>query len=210
MNEVVPTFGTLGPEGTDHERVTKLFIGFQGLSADVELMLDPIADGPEWILDGSNRFLVLCDAHPKIHIVTERYPQEVVPVASFLEATRDLSLIYRRDASEPPTIGLVEATRGYITDLAEREEKGETIVDAQSKPVLSRMLLARECDAGITYTDLANQHPDILRIEERYGKVRTTWTVFGRAEHSTYRGELIGIKAPEIFTGPKEVTARDD
>jgi hypothetical protein len=197
-----PVFGTIGPEGTDHERVTRRYIDFQGLlSAEVQLMLDPIKDGPDWVLEASNRFLILCDAHPKIHMVNERYPQEMVVIDNFIDATKHLSLIYRKDAPELKTIGLVEATRGYIPDLAEREEKGDKIVDVQSKPVLSQMLLEGECDAGITHTSLVDEHPDLLRVEKSYGKVNTTWTVFGQAVRSPYHGELVGHKIPWVFTG---------
>lgn len=200
----VPTFATLGPEGTDHERVTHRYLNLQGLlAAEVELLLDPIADGPDWVLEGQNRFLILCDAHPKIHIVTERYPQEMVVIDSFIDATRHLSLIARRDIEEPKTLGLVEATRGY-TDLSKWEGDGREVVDVQSKPVTSKMLLDGELDAGITYTQLAEEHPDLFHVVEPYGEVNTTWTVFGQAKHSPYRGELIGRRIPEVFTGQGE------
>ncbi len=196
---VAPTFITLGPEGTDHERVTYRYLDFQGLLgvAQVELMDNAslIDEGPTRVLEDPNSFLVLCSAHLKVSNVTEEYPQEVVVVDEAIDATRDLSLLVRKDVDSPKTLGLVEATNGY-TDLTAWET-----VDVPCKPVLSEMLLAGEVDAGITYTGLADEHPDLFRVEENYGEVITTWLIFGAKERSDYRGELIGRRMPWIFTG---------
>ena len=98
----------------------------------------------------------------------------------------------RSDVREPQSLGIVSATRGY-TDL----ERWSTIVDEPSKPVVGRHLLAGEYDAGLTHLQYAREQPDVLRVEEVYGAVDTTWVVYGRQKR--FRGEVIGLRNPWLF-----------
>jgi 4-alpha-glucanotransferase len=72
-------------------------------------------------------------------------------------------------------------------------------VDEPSKPVVARHLLEGAYDAGLTHLHHASEHPEILRVEEVYGAVDTTWVVYGRRKR--FRGEVIGQRAPWLFTG---------
>jgi hypothetical protein len=200
-----PTFYTLGPGGTDHERATQAYIEFQGLGDIAELVLvdDPVGEGPERVRNEPNSFLVQCSAHREVHTVTERYPQEVIVVDDFIYATRNLSLLVRAGVIRPKTLGLVPATHGY-TDLT----KWENVVSERSKPVISERLLAGDIDAGITFTNLADEHPEQFHIAENYGAVRTTWLVYGHARRDRYAGEVIGHKIPWLFTGGEPPAAQ--
>jgi hypothetical protein len=169
------------------------------------LINDLVGEGTERVRDEPNSFLVQCSAHPKVHLVTERYPQEVVVGATFMYPTKHLSLIARREVRDPRTIALVEATHGY-TDLSQWEE----IVGEQSKPAVSEGLLASKYDAGITFTQLAEENPDRFRIVEKYGKVSTTWVVYGRRRRDdgeqVGHGTLVGDRIPWFFTGQEQPT----
>jgi hypothetical protein len=105
-----------------------------------------------------------------------------------------LALLIRRDANEPKSLGIVDATKGY-TDLT----RWETIVEETSKPVVARNLLAGQYDAGLTHFHYAEEHPDELRVEELYGAVDTTWIVYGPRKR--FQGALIGQRAPWLFAG---------
>ena len=83
-------------------------------------------------------------------------------------------MIVRRDVQEPRSLGIVEATRGYL-DVG----RFETIVDEPSKPVVAAHLLEGRYDAGLTHTHHAEEHADELLLVERYGAVDTTWVVYG-------------------------------
>jgi hypothetical protein len=91
----------------------------------------------------------------------------------------------------------VSATRGY-PDLTRWAE----IIDEPSKPVVARHLLAGDYDAGLTHLHHAHEHPDVLRIQEVYGAVDTTWVVYGRRKR--FHGEVIGNRIPWMFTGEPE------
>jgi hypothetical protein len=190
----VPTFLTLGPTGTCHENALLRYLEFQGLEdAHIELVSD-FDEGLERVHDEPSAFLVQCSSHPDVHIVTERYRQEVFVVDTFLYPAKEMALLVRKDVKNPKTLGVVPAALGY-PDLSQ----WETIVEEPANPVVARELLAGKYDAGVTLAEYADQHPDALGVLERYGEVDTTWVVYGRRRR--YRGELIGHRIPWLFTG---------
>lgn len=189
-----PTFITLGPSGTCHENALLHYLEFQGID-DFEIELDEDLLGAIARVRGNpNVFLVQCSAHLQVHLVTERYHEEVFVIDTFLYPTKELALLVRNDRPEPRSLGIVNATRGYL-DLARFDE----IVDEPSKPVVARHLLAGDYDAGLTHAHHADEHPDTLTLLERYGAVDTTWVVYGARKR--FRGEVIGQRNPWLFGG---------
>jgi chorismate mutase len=192
-----PRFITLGPAGTCHENALRHYLEFQGL-ADVEIVLvEKLLDAIVQVRDRSDTFLVQCSAHLHVHLVTERYHEEVFVIDTFLYPTKELALLIRTDVAEPASLGIVDATKGYL-DLT----RWTTIVDEPSKPVVARNLLAGAYDAGLTHLHHAHEHPAILRVEETYGAVDTTWVVYGPRKR--FRGAVIGQRAPWLFRGEQE------
>lgn len=198
-----PTFITLGPSGTCHENALLHYLEFQGL-ASVEIVLVPdLLAAIGRVRERRNTFLVQCSAHVQVHLVTERFHNEVFVIDTFIYPTKELGLVVRAEVSEPKSLGIVSATRGYL-DLT----GWETIVDEPSKPVVARNLLAGRYDAGLTHVHHADEHPDLLRVEEYYGAVDTTWVVYGPRKR--FQGAVIGQHVPWLFTGEQEpARARD-
>lgn len=192
-----PTFITLGPSGTCHEAALRRYLEFQGL-ADVSIVLvEDLLGAIDLVREREDTFLVQCSAHLQVHLVTERYFREVFVADTFIYPTKELALLIRTDAERPSSLGIVSATRGY-TDLT----RWRTIIDEPSKPVVARHLLAGDYDAGLTHLHHASEHPDVLRVEEVYGAVDTTWVVYGRRKR--FHGAVIGQRIPWMFTGQPE------
>jgi hypothetical protein len=188
-----PTFITLGPSGTCHENALRRFLDFQGLQdARIVLVSDLLEEGLEMVRGKPDTYLVQCSAHVQVHLVTERYHEEVFVVDTFLYPTKELSLLVRADIERPKTLGIVSATRGYM-DLS----RFERIVDEPSKPVVASKLLAGEYDAGLTHLHHAHENPEALRIEEIYGAVDTTWVIYGTRKR--FKGEVIAQRAPWLY-----------
>jgi hypothetical protein len=192
-----PTFITLGPSGTCHEAALRRYLEFQGIEDARIVLVEDLLGAIDRVRDHSDTFLVQCSAHLHVHLVTERYFREVFVVDTFIYPTKELALLIRTDAESPSSLGIVSATRGY-TDLARWPE----IIDEPSKPVVARHLLAGDYDAGLTHLHYAREHPDVLRVEEVYGAVDTTWVVYGRRKR--FRGAVIGQRIPWMFTGEPE------
>jgi hypothetical protein len=189
-----PTFITLGPTGTCHENALLHYLEFQGVQdARIDLVED-LLTAIGRVREEPDTYLVQCSAHVQVHLVTERYHTEVFVIDTFIYPTKELALLVRRDAPEPKSLGIVSATKGYL-DLT----RWPRIVDEPSKPVVARHLLAGDYDAGLTHLHYVREHPDVLRLEECYGAVDTTWVVYGARKR--FRGEVIGQRAPWLFTG---------
>lgn len=190
----VPIFVTLGPTGTCHEHATLRYLEFQALErARIELTGDFLA-ALERVRSLPNAYLVQCSSHPDVHIVTERYRQEVFVVDTFMFPAKEMGLIVRKDRPNPSSLGVVPAAMGY-PDLSE----WETVINESANPIVARELLAGKYDAGVTFVAFGEQHPDDLTVRERYGEVDTTWLVYGKRRR--YQGELIGHRIPEFFSG---------
>jgi len=192
-----PTFITLGPAGTCHENALLRYLEFQGIDAFDVVLVEDLLEGIEHVRGRPDTFLVQCSAHLHVHLVTERHHTEVFVIDTFIYPTKELALLVRTDVEEPRSLGIVNATRGY-TDLT----RWERIVDEPSKPVVARHLLAGDYDAGLTHVHHADEHPDALRVQERYGAVDTTWVVYGARKR--FRGAVIGQRVPWLFTGEAE------
>jgi hypothetical protein len=189
-----PTFITLGPSGTCHENALLHYLEFQGLESFEVVLVEDLLGAIDQVRERPDTFLVQCSAHLQVHLVTERHHEEVFVIDTFLYPTKELALLVRTDVSDPRSLGIVSATRGYL-DLT----PWETVVDEPSKPVVARHLLERRYDAGLTHLHHAREHPEQLRVRETYGAVDTTWVVYGRPKR--FRGDVIGQRAPWLFTG---------
>jgi hypothetical protein len=188
-----PTFITLGPSGTCHENALLHYLDFQGIDACEVVLTDDLLAAVARVRGREDTFLVQCSAHLQVHLVTERYHQEVFVIDTFIYPTKELALLVRRDRPEPQSLGIVDATRGYL-DLS----RFATIIDEPSKPVVAQHLLAGEYDAGLTHAHHAEEHPDTLALIERYGAVDTTWVVYGARKR--FRGEVIAERHPWLFS----------
>jgi hypothetical protein len=191
---------TLGPSGTCHERAAMAYMDFHGVEDfEIELIGDFLV-GLERIRGKDNAFLLQCSAHPLVHTVTERYWRDVFVVDTFIYPTKALAVLSRRSVAYPRTLGLVPATAGYI-DTDDWDE----IIDVQSKPIVAEELLAGRYQAGLTHLEHLEIHPEDLRLEQEIGEVDTTWVVYGT--NKRFRGELIGISSPELFSQPSQPSA---
>lgn len=193
----VPTFLTLGPTGTCHENALLRYLEYQELTdARVELV-GGFLDGLERVHEEPNSFLVQCSAHPDVHLVTERYRQEVFVVDTFLYPAKEMALLVRTDVEHPKTLGVVPAALGY-PDLT----RWERVVQESANPIVAANLLAGKYDAGVTIAEYADVHSQELAVIERYGEVDTTWVVYGRRRR--YEGQLIGHRIPWLFRDEPE------
>jgi hypothetical protein len=195
-----PTFITLGPSGTCHENALRHYLAFQGLESFEIVLVPDLLEAIGRVRERPNTFLVQCSAHVQVHLVTERYHEEVFVIDTFIYPTKELGLLVRRDVRAPKSLGIVSATRGYL-DLSPWE-----IVDEPSKPVVAAHLLEGRYDAGLTHVHHADEHPQALRLEAYYGAVDTTWVVYGSRKR--FAGAVIGQRAPWLFAEEPSRAAR--
>lgn len=195
-----PTFITLGPEGSDHERAAERYIELQDLGGVAAVSLfEDFETGLERVRTEPGVFLIQCSAHEQANVVNMRYPDEVVMLDVFMGETMELGLLARRDVKQPRSLGLMPATRAYLLDMGEWAEL--PVKEEISKPVVAENLLAGQYDAGITTVETADTNPEILRVVKSFGEVMTSWGVYGTSELALPKGTLVGQARPELFTG---------
>jgi hypothetical protein len=188
------TLITLGPGGTCHERACQRYLDFQGIESYKFEFISDFLDGLERVRGRADAFLVQCSAHPKVHEVTERYWREVFVVDTFVYPTKHLVVLSRREVERPRSIGIVQATKGYV-DLAQWEE----VIDVVSKPVVGEELLGGRYDSGLTHIEHFEEHEDRLRLDLDIGEIDTTWVVYGVTKR--FAGEVIGIPSRDVLLG---------
>ena len=100
-----PTFITLGPSGTCHENALLHYLEFQGLTDFDVVLVEDLLGAIGRVREQPNTFLVQCSAHVQVHLVTERFHEEVFVVDTFIYPTKALSLLVRADVAEPAASG---------------------------------------------------------------------------------------------------------
>src|ERR1700722_10727024 len=109
-----PTFITLGPAGTCHENALQHYLRFQGVTPHEVVLVEDLLGAIARVKDEPNTFLVQCSANVQVHLVTERFYEEVFVVDTFIYPTKELGLVFRRDRDEHRSLGIVAATKGYL------------------------------------------------------------------------------------------------
>lgn len=187
-----PRFITLGPRGTCHENALRHYLDFQGLTSFDIVLVPDLLEAIGQVREQPHTYLVQCSAHVHVHLVTERYHHDVFVIDTFIYPTKELGLLVRTDVDQPRSLGIVSATRGYLDLTA-----WEVVIDEPSKPVVAANLLALRYDAGLTHVHHAEEHPTLLRLQEYYGAVDTTWVVYGPRKQ--FSGAVIGNCNPSLF-----------
>jgi len=177
-------FVTLGPEGTCHENAVKNYLSHHSLNDCEILLLDNLFDGLEMIRQGEADYLVQCSAHPNVHLITEKYFQEIFVTDTFIFPTKDLALLEDASIKHPHTLGLVKATEGYLGQITYSE-----IIYETSKPIVGENLINGKYDAGLAYLEHYLANPGRFRMRLHIGPVITTWLVYGK--RTAFRGSLL-------------------
>ncbi len=195
-----PTFITLGPSGTCHENALLHYLEFQGLTSFELVLVEDLLEAIGQVREQPFTFLVQCSAHVQVHLVTERFHEEVFVVDTFIYPTKALSLLVRtRRRRAPRASG--SSRPPAATSTSRVFPQWWTSPPSRSSPATC---WRAAYDAGLTHVHHAEEHPDVLRVEEYYGPVDTTWVVYGPRKR--FRGDVIGQRVPWLFTSHDKPT----
>ena len=197
-----PVFVTLGPPGTNHEMVTRNYLSFRGLDGAAVELVDDFHVGLAMMADGSADFMVQVAVHPDCGdvVATAHFEHGIHVVDTFISPSKALGILTRRDVEFPRTLALQPATRRYAN-----LDRWEKLVPVGSIMSVAEGLLDGTYDSGLTTLELAEQHPDLLRVDVRIGSVDDPWLVFGKGRVSG--GDLVAWpSAPvtELFASPSK------
>lgn len=167
-------FGTLGPQGSNHDWVTRRYLEFHQLSeVEIRLFLD-FDLAFEELLTGGLNFVIQVAVHPSVTDTVARYRDRAHLVDTFISPSQPMAVLTRSDVAEPKSLGLQPATRGYIDT-----SRWETLLPETSTVTVGEGLLEGRYDSGITLARYADEHPGRFRVEETVGTVVDPWLVYG-------------------------------
>ena len=179
------TFGTLGPSSTNHALVTRRYIDFHGISDARIIYFDDFALAVDELIAGSVDYVVQCAVHPDTARTMGSHFRSVFVVDTFISPSKDLAIVSRKDVAEPTSLALLRPSTESYADLSRWKE----LYHENSIPTIARKVLAGEYDSGLVYLEYAEQHPDILRVDEVIGSPDDAWIVYGRER--TYRDRVL-------------------
>lgn len=172
----MPTFATLGPEGSDHHFVLQRYLEAHGITqASQQILVDDFHSGARGVVDGRADYLLQCAVHPAAAIAGAYRPRIVV-VDAFISPSRPMALVRaRRARAGRSRIAIQPATRGDA-DLSCWKE----VVHESSVIAVQMGLQARRYDAGIVFMSFALANSDEWQVLASIKSACEAWIVYGR------------------------------
>jgi hypothetical protein len=169
-------FGTLGPEGTNHEYVTKRYLEFHGIDDAGIRLFGNFDDAVAAMESKEIDYLLQCAVHPDTPRVMGSNFRQLFVVDTFISPSQMLAVLTRADVEHPRSIALVSpATDGYA-DLSAWEER----IPVVSIPYGFDRMMAGECDSALVYLSYHDKYPGDLKVEHIIGSPDDAWIVYGR------------------------------
>lgn len=183
---------TLGPKGTNHEMVTRRYMGFHKIE-DYEIeLISSFRDAVDRLRQGEIDLILQCAVHPATAETMGAAFNEVFVSDCFIADSQELGVLTRREVDTPKSIGLLMPSTMDYTDLS----RWKTHVNIPSLPLAFDKLMAGEIDSALIYTSYAEKHPEVLRVDEVIGSPDDVWIVYSRKRVSTPGGIVANKDCP--------------
>lgn len=201
-----PIFVTLGPEGTNHHTMVQAYAKFRDLPNVDTRFVDDFREALEMVEGRKADFILVCGVHPQCSTVVGegRFRHGIHLMDTFISPTQPLGILTRKGIDNPRTLALQPATAGY-TDISDWTEQ----VHVSSIMRIAEGLLKGEYDSGLTALRVADEHPDLLRVDREIGSPDDPWLVLGR--HRVSGGGIVAWKdspAAKIITSTCETNSK--
>ncbi len=170
-----PRFGTLGPEGNNHDYVTRRYIRFHKLSGAVVSVYSDFDQAFAALARDELDFIVQVAVHPAVAKTVARHRDWAFLIDAFISSSQVMVVATRREVERPRSLGLQPATGCYVD-----AGRWERLVPMASTVSVGDGLLEGRFDSGITLQAFAERHGDVLCIDEVIGTVDDAWLVYGR------------------------------
>lgn len=167
-------FGTLGPEGSNHDWVAKQYLAFHRLRATMIKLFTDFDEAFDAMFNGRVDYVLQVAVHPSVTSTVAKYRGRAHLIDTFISPSQPMGILTRIEVERPSTLGLQMATRDYVDT-----SRWSTLVSEVSTVTVAEGLLAGQYDSGLTLLRIAAQYPDRLRVDEFIGTVNDAWLVYG-------------------------------
>lgn len=173
----MPTFATIGPEGSDHHFVLQQYLASHGITeSSRQLLLDDFHVGARDVVEGRADYLLQCAVHPAATVIAGTYRPRLVVVDAFISPSRPMALVRaRKTESGNGRIAVLPTTQGDA-DLS-------GWCDVVREPTVAAVqmgLQARRYDAGIVFMSFALANSDEWQVLASIETACDAWVVYGR------------------------------
>ncbi len=108
------TFGTLGPEGSNHDWVAKRYLAFHRLQhAHIELFTD-FDEAFASLFNGRIHHVIQVAVHPSVPSTVAKYRGRAHLIDTLISPSQPMAVLTRVEIDTPSTLGLQMATRDYV------------------------------------------------------------------------------------------------
>ena len=167
-------FATLGPAGSNHDWVAQRYLAFHGLTNARLVLYADFEAAFQNLLAGEVDHVVQVAVHASVPDTVARLRGRAHVIDTFLSPSQPMAVLTRRAVARPRSLGLQMATRGYVDTT-----RWDDLVAEPSTVDVGRGLLAGQYDSGITLLRYADEHAEMLRLDETIGTVVDPWLVYG-------------------------------
>lgn len=171
---------TLGPGGSNHEMVSQQYLDYIGVEHYRIELVQGFSEAVEKVKRGEVDHIIQCAAHPEVAQILGLNQGLLYVIDTFIAPGKPLGVLTRRNVESPVSIAFHPATRSYA-DLSAWPEKHEE----QSTVAVAQGLLAGQYDSGITALEVAEQHPEAIRVEALIETIDDAWLVYGTTRACT-------------------------
>jgi len=115
----MPTFATIGSEGSDHHVVLQQYLASHGITeSSRQLLLDDFHAGARDVVEGRADYLLQCAVHPAATAIAGTYRPRLVVVDAFISPRRPMALVQARKTEGGNGRIAVQPTTQGDTDLS--------------------------------------------------------------------------------------------
>lgn len=173
----MPTFATIGPEGSDHHFVLQRYLASHGITEASRLVVfDDFHCGARDVVDGGADYLLQCAVHPAAAEIASTYRPHLVVVDAFISPSRPMALVRAREGGVGRGRVAVQPASQNDADLSCWSE----VIYEPSVAAVQNGLRARRYEAGIVFMSFALANCDEWQVLASIGTACEAWIVYGR------------------------------
>jgi hypothetical protein len=180
---------TLGPAGTNHELATHRYMAFHEIDNYQTVLVQDFQEAAELLNADTIDAIIQCAVHPETPQTLGAHFKTFYAADCFIADSRELGILTRKDLLEPKVLGILLPANANYADTSRWPE----LRNVPSLPLIGELLLSGEIDSGLTYTAYAEEHPELLRIDQVIGSPDDVWIVYMR-RRASLPGGIVGSR----------------
>ncbi len=169
------TFGILGPEGSDTQKVTKYYLENLLLGHGEIIMFDVLEKGINALVEGDLDQFIISSLHPQLNSVFFHHFGKIEIIDAFIAESHEIVLARNpKSKHEYKKITTGPSFQAFINCSSEIPKGLECII-SESNITAARLCALGKTDLALTNENAAKIHN--LEVLKNFGPIKMSWTV---------------------------------